>query len=54
MVVHLGSTISVSKACEVVALIPVCERVSFCAGEIAENSLDCFPMYATRVVKELR
>ena len=54
MAMHLRSTIGVGVAGKVVVLVSICEHMSFCAGKIAEDALDCFPVYATRVVEELR
>ena len=49
MAMHLGSTVGIGVAGEVVVLVSICERVSFRAGKIAEDALDRFPVYATSV-----
>ncbi len=36
------------------ALISVCECMSFCTSEVMEDSLDGFPVYLTWVFKKLR
>ena len=54
MVMFLGGSVSIGEACEVVALVSICEHVVLGASKIAKYVFDCFPVDASWVVEELR
>ena len=54
MVMFLGGSVSISEACEVVALISIYECVVLGASKIAKYMFDYFPVDASWVVKKLR